>query len=102
VKFVHKRIERADIRYLNLLSIMESEGYEMCDSLYYVKEEGEGLDGLELVDGNYKVEEMLRKYETSKKLVLTVMRDKRKSSSLVLSPVKKQRVHRKPLCWWLW
>jgi hypothetical protein len=74
---------------------MESEGYGMCDSLYYVKEEGEGLHGLELVDSNYKVEEMLRKDESSKKLVQTVMRDKRKSSSIVPSPVKKQRIHRK-------
>jgi hypothetical protein len=95
VKFVQKRIEHGYIRYLNLLSIMESEGYGMCDSLYYVREEGEGLHGLELVNSNYKVEEMLRKYESSKKLVLTIMRDKRKSSSIVLSPVKKQRIHRK-------
>jgi hypothetical protein len=54
------------------------------------------LHGLELVDSNYKVDEMLRKYQCSKKLVLTVMRDKRKSTSIVLSPVKKkQRIQMK-------
>jgi hypothetical protein len=31
-KFVQKTIEHADIRYLNLLSIMEAEGYGMYDS----------------------------------------------------------------------
>ena len=88
-KFVQKRMYRAEIRYLNLLSVMESEGYGMSDSLYYVKHEGEGLNGLALVDSNLKVEEMVRKYELSKKLVLTVMRDKR-IQSIVVSPVKKK------------
>ena len=64
---------------------MESEGYGMSDSLYYVKNEGEGLNGLALIDSTVKVEEMLRKYEASKKLVLTVMKDKTKLA-IVLSP----------------
>jgi hypothetical protein len=67
---------------------MEEEGYGMSDSLYYVKQEGVGLNGLELVDSNYKVEEMLVKYNNTKKVVLTVMRDSSKRS-VVLSPVKK-------------
>jgi hypothetical protein len=66
---------------------MEKKGYSMCDSLYYVKDEGEGLNGLALIDSNLKVEEMVRKYEHARKLVLTVMRDKRKLS-IVVSPVK--------------
>jgi len=69
---------------------MEKEGYGLCDSIYYVKNEGEGLNGLELVDNNIKVEEMLRKYERSRKLVLTVMRDKAKQA-IVLSPVKSKK-----------
>jgi hypothetical protein len=44
-RFVHKRIHRLDIRYLKLLSVMEEEGYGICDSLYYVTNEGEGLNG---------------------------------------------------------
>ncbi|XP_047050729.1 uncharacterized protein LOC124655949 [Lolium rigidum] len=86
-KFVQISMPRSDIRFLNLLSVMEKEGYGMCDSLYYVKDEGEGLNGLALVDRNLKVEEMVRKYEHARKLVLTVMRDKRKLS-IVVSPVK--------------
>jgi hypothetical protein len=68
---------------------MEEEGYGIGDSLYYVKHEGEELNGLELIDSNFKVEEMVRKYCTSKKLVLTVMRDKR-SRAIILSPVKRK------------
>jgi hypothetical protein len=77
----------SDIRYLKLLSVIEKEGYGMCDSMYYVKEEGVGLNGLDLLDRNLKVEEMVRKYEHVRKLVVTVMRDKRKQA-IVVSPVK--------------
>jgi hypothetical protein len=88
VKFVHKSMPRSEIRYLNLLALMEKEGYGICDSMYYVKEEGEGLNGLDLVDSNFKVEEMIRRYENRKKLVLTVMRDKQRNNAIVLSPLK--------------
>jgi hypothetical protein len=88
VKFVQKSMPRSDIRYLNLLALMEKEGYGICDSMYYVKEEGEGLNGLDLVDSNFKVEEMIRRYENRKKLVLTVMRDKQRNNAIVLSPLK--------------
>lgn len=88
-RFVHKRMKRCDIRYLNLLSVMEAEGYGITDSIYYVKHEGEGLNGLELIDSNIKVDEMVRKYEMSRKVVLTVMRDKR-VQAIVVSPMKKK------------
>ena len=78
-------MERSDVRYLNLLSIMEKEGYGLCDSMYYVKDEGEGLQGLDLVDSQVKVDEMITKYDSSKKLVLTVMRDKRKQADIAKS-----------------
>ena len=80
-------MRRADIRFLSLLGLMEKEGYGLCDTMYYVKDEGEGLNGLELVDSNAKVVEMVKKYESSKKLVLTVIRDKRQQE-IVLSPLK--------------
>lgn len=89
-KFVQKRMSRSEIRYLNLLSIMESEGYGLSDSLYFVKHEGEGLNGLEVIDSHLKVEEMIRKYESTKAVVLTVMKDKR-SKAIVLSPLKRPR-----------
>jgi hypothetical protein len=55
-----------------------------------VKHEGEGLNGLDLVDINFKVDEMVRKYASTKKLVLTVMRD-RKNRAIVFSLVKKKQ-----------
>jgi hypothetical protein len=69
---------------------MEEEGCGLGDSLYYVKHEGEGLNGLDLVDNNLKVDEMVRKYASTKKLVLIVMRDRR-NRAIVLSPVKKKQ-----------
>ena len=89
MKFVQHTLRRSDIRYLNLLSLMEKEGYGMGDSMYYVKSEGEGLNGLELVDSNAKVLQMIKKYESIKKLVLTVMRDMR-CQAIVLSPIKRK------------
>ena len=80
-------MRRCDIRFLNLLALLEKEGYGLCDSIYYVEAEGEGLNGLELVDSNFKVEKMVRKYDRSKKLVLTVMRDKR-NQAIIVSPAK--------------
>ena len=88
-KFVQKRICRSEIRYLNLLSIMESEGYEFSDSMYFVKHEGEGLNGLELIDSHLKVEEMIRKYESTR-AVVTVMKDRR-AKEIVVSPLKRPR-----------
>ena len=87
---MQKRMSRSEIRYLNLLSIMESEGYGINDSIYFVKHEGEGLNGLELIDSHLKVEEMIRKYEHSKAVILTVMKDRR-AKSIVVSPVKRPR-----------
>ena len=52
---MQKSVHRSEIRYLNLLHLMEKEGYGMCDSMYYVKSEGEGLDGLAVVDSSAKV-----------------------------------------------
>ena len=89
MKFVQHTLRRSDIRYLNLLSLMEKEGYGMGDSMYYVKSEGEGLNGLELVDSNAKVLQMIKKYESIKKLLLTVMRDRR-CQAIVLSPIKRK------------
>ena len=48
----------------------------MSDYIYYVKVEGKGVAGLEIIDGMAKVEEMLLKYEDKKLLNLTVMKGK--------------------------
>ena len=91
-KFVQKRVCRSQIRYLHLLSIMESEGYGMNDSLYFVKHEGEGLNGLELIDSHLKVEKMIRKYDDKKAVVLTVMKDRR-CKAIVVSPNEEAEIN---------
>lgn len=48
-----------------------------------MKAKGEGLQGLDIVDNNAKVEEMIRKYESTKKSVLTMMRNKRQQAIVV-------------------
>ena len=40
MKFVQHTLRRSDIRYLNLLSLMEKEGYGMSNNMYYVKSQG--------------------------------------------------------------
>ncbi|CAM0946298.1 unnamed protein product [Alopecurus aequalis] len=89
VKFVQKSMRRSDIRFLNLLSVMEKEGYGICDTMHYVKYEGEGLDGLAAVDSNDKVEEMVKKYECNEKsrreeLKKTIAEMKRKRADPLL------------------
>ena len=55
------------------------------DSMYYVKAEGEGLQGIDLVDNNAKVTDMIRKYEGTKKFVLTMVRNKVRYANVVSS-----------------
>jgi hypothetical protein len=86
-------MRRSDIRYLNLLAVMEKEGYGLCDSIFYVKDAREGLNGLDIIDSNMKVDEMIKRYENSRKVVLTVMRDKNKQA-IVVSPVKSKNAQK--------
>lgn len=55
--------------------------------MYYLNAEGEGLQGFHLIDNNANVAGMIRKNESAKKLVLTVMRNKRQHA-IAVSPVK--------------
>ncbi|CAM0870512.1 unnamed protein product [Alopecurus aequalis] len=66
----------SDITYLNLLALIETEGYGINDKMYYVREPDIGVDGMELVDGTAKVEKMLKQYEQKKCLQLTVINGK--------------------------
>ena len=60
---LEKKIGRSDITYMNLLAMIEVEGYGINDSMYHVKEKGKGLAGLELIDGMGKVLQMLDRCE---------------------------------------
>ena len=59
---------------MNLLALMETQGYGITDKMYYVKEEGLGVNGMALLDGMAKVSEMVAKYEQTKCYTITVIR----------------------------
>ena len=53
---MERTLGRADITILNLLALIETQGYGIRDKIYYVKEKGSGMNGMELVDSMAKVE----------------------------------------------
>ena len=73
---LERNICRSDITYLNLIELIETEGYDMNDSMFYIKEKGHGMAGMELIDGMEKVDEMVEKYEQEKCISITVIKGK--------------------------
>jgi hypothetical protein len=63
-----------DITILNLIALIEGRGYGFGDNIYYVKEKGKGLEGMECVDSMEKVESMLQLFDHDKVLNLTVIK----------------------------
>ena len=61
-----------DINYLTLLALVELEGYGLDAFLTYVKEEGKGLEGVEVLDSEEKLEEMLDLFVDKKLLNISV------------------------------
>ena len=56
------------------MQLIEQHGYGYNDRMYYVKEKGKGLEGMEVVDSMAKVEEMLELFGKDKLLLLTVVK----------------------------
>lgn len=52
---LRRDLDVSDVTFMNLVGLMESCGYGRKDFMYYEKEEGRGLTGLELIDNNSKV-----------------------------------------------
>jgi hypothetical protein len=71
---LERTLSRSDITVLNLYALVEEHGFSIRDGMYYVKEKGKGLAGMEIVDIMVKVEEMLALYEHELVLELTVMK----------------------------
>ncbi|KAM0927359.1 hypothetical protein ACQ4PT_002830 [Festuca glaucescens] len=65
---------RSDITYLNLLAIIELEGYGINDCMYFVKEKDIGVAGMEELDGMSKVEQMIELYEEKKCINISVIK----------------------------
>ena len=49
----------SDITYYNLVALMETEGYGFRDYMYYVRDPGLGIEGMEEIDDDDKLEEIL-------------------------------------------
>ena len=57
-----------------MLAIIGIEGYDQKDSMYYVKQEGVGMAGMQLIQSKEDVEEMLILYEEKRCVTITVMK----------------------------
>lgn len=56
-------IGKSDMNYLRLNCQLVQAGYNVEDCMYYVKHGGRGKGGLELIDSDDKVKQMVKKYE---------------------------------------
>ncbi|KAM0836980.1 hypothetical protein ACQ4PT_061964 [Festuca glaucescens] len=71
---LERKLSRSDITVLNLLSLIESYGYGIRDNMYYVKEKGRGVEGMELIDSMGKIVEMLALNEAEQVVNITVLK----------------------------
>ena len=66
---IERTIGRDDVTFMNIVALMETHGYGIMDSIYCTKGEG-----LELVQNNGKIYELLYFFQSTKVLNLTVKR----------------------------
>ncbi|VAH09597.1 unnamed protein product [Triticum turgidum subsp. durum] len=71
---LERRLYQSDITCLNMLAIIGMQGYDQSDSMYYVKEDGVGMSGMQLIRSDEDVEEMLELYEDKMCVTITVMK----------------------------
>jgi len=58
-----------------MLALLETEeGYTEADYMFYMKEEGKGAAGMQIIDSEDSVEEMLDHYAEQKVLNITVIK----------------------------
>ena len=49
----------SDITFYNLVALIETEGYEVRDYMYYVKDPGLGIEGMQEIEDDEMLEEIL-------------------------------------------
>ena len=79
---VERKLGRDDITYMNILALIETQGYGIRDSVYCRK--GEGMD---LVENNAKIYELLEHFNATKALNLTVKRGRAAVPEKINKPV---------------
>ena len=75
-KYALVKMSEREITYGSLVNVMVSNGYCKDDSLCYLKEEDIGLQGVCVIKGNIEVVHMLRQFESTQTLSLTVIKGK--------------------------
>ena len=88
---LERTIGQSDITVLNLLAMIEGHGYGIRDGMYYVKEKGKGVEGMEVIDSMAKVDEMIAIFENEKVLNITVL--KKMHPGQLDSTEKKEELH---------
>ncbi|KAM0827599.1 hypothetical protein ACQ4PT_068095 [Festuca glaucescens] len=73
---LERQLGRSDITYMNLLAMLEIDGYGWGDIMYYVREEGAGIARMALIKSMVNVEEMLAQYESAQCVSITVIKGK--------------------------
>ncbi|XP_044411594.1 uncharacterized protein [Triticum aestivum] len=72
---LERTISLSEITYINMLALLETkEGYTEADYMFYMKEEGKGAAGMQVIDSEESVEEMLDHYAEEKVLNITVIK----------------------------
>ena len=71
---LERTLPKSDITVLNLLSLIEGLGYGIRDGMFYVKEQGIGEQGMEVIDTMGKIEEMLALNESGKVVNIIVLK----------------------------
>uniref|UniRef100_A0ACD5X716 Uncharacterized protein n=1 Tax=Avena sativa TaxID=4498 RepID=A0ACD5X716_AVESA len=71
---LERKISESDMTYMNLLALIETEGYGRDSSMYFVRERGIGTAGMELIDSLAKVKSMLELYDSEKTVSITVIK----------------------------
>ena len=61
-----------DITFYNLIALTELEGYGMTDFMYYVRDPGVGVSGMEEIDDDDKLEEILDNIALQNQKILNV------------------------------
>ena len=88
---LERTLSRSDITVLNLYALVEIHGYGIRDPMYYVKEKGKGMAGMEMVDSMAKVQKMLTHFKQSQVLQLYDFRNNAKPpASLNMDIVEEQ------------
>ena len=62
----------SDITFYNLVSLIETEGYEVRDYMYYVKDPGLGIEGMQEIEDDDMLEEILDHIVQQKQKIFNV------------------------------